>query len=657
MAERRDTSLKDLEKEITCAICHEHYTDPKVLSCCHYYCKQCILSLAKRTGLDKPFSCPECRKDTTLPQGGVDKLQGAFFVNRLQQVHSNLELATGEVEANCEICFEDKATAFCRQCAKFICADCVKSHKRMKMIFPDHKITTLEGLKEGGAKEIVTPEPTFQTCKMHEEKMKLFCFDCGCLICRDCTIKDHRDHNYQFVKKAAPEIKKKLSQHLEPLKDVKKDLVSAVKEVQTTKSKLETKEQSMVGGAEKWCDELCQIIQHHKKQLVAEVKNKISQKTGSLGGQEKGLSISCAGADSVIEFTQHCMEHSTDAEIMCMYSELQSRINQEIEEHRQKNIEPVEEDDVALEVGGTEELKKLCQTTARITFSLKPPALVESLCMPSRSTGPMQQPEHSPCSNMSTVSVHQPAHSNDGMSAVSVHRPEHPIGHVSEVAVDRPEHQVGHVSKVAVDRPEHQVGHVSKVAVDRPEHQVGHVSKVAVDRPEHQVGHVSKVAVDRPEHQVGHVSKVAVDRPEHQVGHVSKVAVDRPEHQVGHVSKVAVDRPEHQVGHVSKVAVDRPEHQVGHVSKVAVDRPEHQVGHVSKVAVDRPEHQVGHVSKVAVNRPEHQVCRVSKVAVDRPEHQVGHVSKVAVNQPEHQVCRVSKVAVDRPEHQVAHTYV
>jgi late competence protein required for DNA uptake (superfamily II DNA/RNA helicase) len=45
MAERKDTSVEDLEREITCAICHDHYTDPKLLPCCHYYCKQCIHSL------------------------------------------------------------------------------------------------------------------------------------------------------------------------------------------------------------------------------------------------------------------------------------------------------------------------------------------------------------------------------------------------------------------------------------------------------------------------------------------------------------------------------------------------------------------------------------------------------------------------------------
>ena len=331
MAEGKDSGVKDLEEEITCGICHEHYQEPKVLSCCHYYCKQCIHSLALRTGLDKPFSCPECRKDTTLPQGGVDNLQAAFFVNRLQHVHSKLERATGKVEAKCEMCSDGKAEAFCRHCMMFICAECVKQHTKMK-VFAGHKTSSLDELKEGGAREFITPEPTLQTCKLHDELMKFYCFDCSCLICRDCTVEDHLGHKYQSVRKAAPEVKKKLSQHLQPLREIKDGLLCAVKEVCTTKSELEAEGHAVVRRVETLCDELCQIIQHRKKQLVQEVESKITQKSGSLTGQEKQLSTSCAGADSVIEFTQHCMEHSNDDEIMCMYTELQSRIDRVIEE-------------------------------------------------------------------------------------------------------------------------------------------------------------------------------------------------------------------------------------------------------------------------------------------------------------------------------------
>ncbi len=110
---------------------------------------------------DKPFSCPECRQDITLPQGGVDHLQTAFFVNRMKSVHSKLERAHGKVEAKCEMCDRDKANEFCRQCAQFICAECVRSHDRMK-IFAGHQTVSLDDLREGAAKKIAIQDSPLQ---------------------------------------------------------------------------------------------------------------------------------------------------------------------------------------------------------------------------------------------------------------------------------------------------------------------------------------------------------------------------------------------------------------------------------------------------------------------------------------------------------------
>ena len=315
----------------------------------------------------------------TLPQASVDNLQAAFFVNRLQHVHSKLERATGKVEAKCEMCSDGKAEAFCRHCMMFICAECVKHHQRLR-VFAGHKTSSLDELKEGEAREFVTPDPTLQTCKLHDEPMKFFCFGCSCLIyiCRDCTIEDHLGHKYQSVKKAAPEVKKKLSQHLEPLREIKDGLVYVKKEVQTTKSKLETRGHALVGQIENSCDQICKIIQNHKKQLVQHVESKISQTTGRLSGQEKRLFTSCAGADSVIEYTQQCMEHLADDEIMCMHAELQSRIDSTIEEQQNKagnSLEPLEEVDLTVDLKFVEKLKQLCQTITKVPLD---PSVVEN---------------------------------------------------------------------------------------------------------------------------------------------------------------------------------------------------------------------------------------------------------------------------------------
>ena len=106
-----EKTVEELEREITCGICQEQYTEPKVLPCLHYYCKKCVLRLDLRTGTGKPFSCPECRCEATLPEGGVDELKTAFFVNRLKTTVSTMKRAHGKVEVKCELCSDsvDKA--------------------------------------------------------------------------------------------------------------------------------------------------------------------------------------------------------------------------------------------------------------------------------------------------------------------------------------------------------------------------------------------------------------------------------------------------------------------------------------------------------------------------------------------------------------------
>ena len=93
-----DKAFDELEKDITCAVCCGHYQEAKLLPCNHYYCRACIESLAK-CSLGRPFSCPECRKDATLPSGGVEQLQSAFFVERMKDVYDKM----AKVEAVCEL--------------------------------------------------------------------------------------------------------------------------------------------------------------------------------------------------------------------------------------------------------------------------------------------------------------------------------------------------------------------------------------------------------------------------------------------------------------------------------------------------------------------------------------------------------------------------
>ena len=368
-------TVEELEREITCGICQEHYTEPKVLPCLHYYCKKCVLRLALRTGTGKPFSCPECRCEATLPEGGVDELKTAFFVNRLKTTVSTMERAHGKVEVKCELCSDsvDKAEAFCRQCAMFICNDCIKQHKRLKT-YLTHEVASLEDLKQGRAKPIAVKEPPTKTCPNHDEPLIIYCFDCESLICHHCTVKDHRDHDFEFCKIASTKTKQNLLENLSPLKIQRESLAKAIDNIQTTKHEIKAQGGSVASSIQTSFKELREILDMREQELLGKAAVIVKQKMDKLSIQEKTLSLASAEVQSVVDYTEQCVRHCTDNEVMSTHAEIRRRIEREIKEHSKsgRSLEPVEELDVGVEVRCAETLQQLCQTQANIIQLIDP---------------------------------------------------------------------------------------------------------------------------------------------------------------------------------------------------------------------------------------------------------------------------------------------
>ena len=363
-----DKGLKDLGKEITCAVCHNFFEEPKILSCCHYYCKKCIQGLLDYAGrANRPFECPECRLPTLVPQNDSNQLTTAFFVNRLKDLHGKMEKAHGKVQAHCEQCSGGVSVAFCRQCAEFICADCVIIHKKLK-VFAGHKVVTLEELKKGGAKQILVSKPPPPKCPIHDEPMKAYCFNCSQLICRDCIVIDHAGHTCEFARKAAPQAKQELIEHLEPLKEVQASLCKAAEVVQVTKSEIVAQGKSVAENIEQSFQELQEILEQHKNRLLVEATKLKKKKVYLLSTHKKGLNTASAVIQSLVDFVEQNLENATDEELMTIHKQILSRIDKEVEEHRKGaiDLDPVEEADMVSEIDITEHLEMVCEKRAKI---------------------------------------------------------------------------------------------------------------------------------------------------------------------------------------------------------------------------------------------------------------------------------------------------
>ena len=351
---------KRVEDEITCPICHDHFDEPKILPCCHYYCKKCIERLVLRAGHKRAFACPECRSETVLPQNDPNLLQTAFFVNRMKELHTKMEKAEGKIEALCELCSGDKATAFCRHCTEFICEECVKIHQKIKT-FSGHKVTSLEELKKGKSKEILMKKPPPPTCAVHDEQMKIYCFDCNRLICRDCTMIDHKKHKYEFVKMTAPKTKEKIIENLTPLKEIRVSLCGATENIRSSKSDVKTQGESVATTIEQSFNELHEIIEQCKQQLMKKASSVTKGKLDRLSIQEKGFEMASNTIQSLVDFVEQNIENATEEELMTIHSQILKRINEETRKHQCSNgdLEPVEKANLQVQLECRKEVTKV----------------------------------------------------------------------------------------------------------------------------------------------------------------------------------------------------------------------------------------------------------------------------------------------------------
>ena len=305
----------------------------------------------------KPFDCPECRKETRLPPGGVAELQGAFFVERMKDVYGKMAKAEGKVEAVCEQCGGGTSVAFCRQCAEFICSDCVRGHQKMK-VFAGHVVASLEDLKKGGAKNIPLKEAPPPKCSDHDQVSKIFCFDCNCLICRDCTIIDHNGHNFNFLTKCAPKSRKTLRDSLAPLQKVQADIAAAEKTLETEEAKVDSQKKEVCQSIEQSFDILKALLDRRKAELVKKASSLADDKKDALTAQKKGLQVAQTEIQSLLEFVERNIEITSDHDLMFIHTQLQTKMEEEEKRHRQLSLEPSATADISCITPSPEDIPK-----------------------------------------------------------------------------------------------------------------------------------------------------------------------------------------------------------------------------------------------------------------------------------------------------------
>ena len=116
--------------EEECSVCHEQFTEPKLLPCGHLLCRHCLLSWLKSQAEAK---CPLCRCAIVEPEErgskSLEDIADGFPTDLAMAalVEADRLLNKGH---NCCVCEDVAATCLCLNCGDMFCQSCRKVHNK-----------------------------------------------------------------------------------------------------------------------------------------------------------------------------------------------------------------------------------------------------------------------------------------------------------------------------------------------------------------------------------------------------------------------------------------------------------------------------------------------------------------------------------------------
>ena len=221
-----------------CEYCKNVYQDPRILSCLHSYCLQCINKIHVQ-GITS-ITCPSCNHPTPLPDGGVASLPSNIRLK--EEAEQDKVLQRFISYPPCDDCDDDTSEAYCKECDKVLCQDCLKVHKTKAL--RSHSTYAIEDLKKKSQSDLhkILPSstPSVPLCPDHDDqKLALYCTQCGVPVCDKCSTGRHKGHPVKEVSQQVPQTKEQILQTIDGLPEKRKHLEQVMENIDETKRKLE----------------------------------------------------------------------------------------------------------------------------------------------------------------------------------------------------------------------------------------------------------------------------------------------------------------------------------------------------------------------------------------------------------------------------------
>ncbi|XP_072178292.1 E3 ubiquitin-protein ligase TRIM56-like [Diadema setosum] len=306
------TSVNDLvtsnlvTRNLQCPICLKVFVDPRLLSCSHTYCKDCLKRLSK-SQKGRKITCSICRKITKVPNANVDLLQCNHPIKSL------IEDVKNQTQT-CTVCRGNEkrlAITYCQECDDYMCDDCHKTHDRWEKCAV-HEVVKVDGIISGAVSK-----KKRRKCKKHKsEDEEYFCVECKRFICFRCGMMEHSQEGHKVLDgKEHEDDQKEKTDELRGRADVKMSKIDAyIVYVDLQETKMKQVLGKLSREIEQTCEESIQQLQEKRDHLIKECARHIEVLNKELQGMKDASKLQISQIKEVSELIENNMKKSLEGE-------------------------------------------------------------------------------------------------------------------------------------------------------------------------------------------------------------------------------------------------------------------------------------------------------------------------------------------------------
>ncbi|KAH0624318.1 hypothetical protein JD844_031681, partial [Phrynosoma platyrhinos] len=321
---------------LTCPICLERLSRPKILPCLHTYCHGCLEGLVaiQRRGENeneeeerRELLCPECRTRVTLPTGGVDSLKTNFFINGLL----DLVRPAGRASPTCTLCpligreAARPAASRCLDCADDMCQLCARGHRCSRLTHA-HQVVDMEGYLSGRYDQEIR-ERQASRCKEHPgEALRFFCTPCAAPLCRECRLGPHLQHPCRTLAEVAEERRPAVEGLLAGVEEVVGCLAQRRAALEAVEEAVEARQARIRAQVEQACAQAVQWLLAHQEEVLAQLSDYMEEQRKAWAVQRSELELQEQVASSTATFARRVLILGQEAEILSLEQMISERL-------------------------------------------------------------------------------------------------------------------------------------------------------------------------------------------------------------------------------------------------------------------------------------------------------------------------------------------